>query len=101
MYVKVCTYLFQRSRCEPFTKGIEGELHGVPDLVAEVSVSNDPLHVQVDVTPLGSVDAQSESHCIRATLRDALRVVGFLCVMVGSKEGRRKGGREGGRGRIW
>ena len=45
-----------------------GEPGRVPQLVAEVSVSLDAQHVQVDVASLGRVGAQGEAERVRAAL---------------------------------
>ena len=63
---------------EVLSKGIEGKLEGIPYFIAEVSVPNNPLHVQVDVTPLGRVGAKGKAHCVCATLWNAIRIVSFL-----------------------
>lgn len=92
------THLLAGAWLEVLAQHPQREAEGVPDFVAKVSVADDPLDVEVDVPALGRVGAECKAHGVRATLRDALWVVGFLVVEVGEGKGkgrwRKKEGRE-------
>ena len=72
------SYLFSWWWHIAITKAIEGEFHGIPNFVAEVSIANHTLHIQVDVSSLSCVGTQCKPHGIRTTLRDPFRIVSFL-----------------------
>ena len=73
-------YLIRRAGFKVLPKGIEGELEGIPYLVAEVPISYDPLHIQVDVVPLRRVGTEGKAHGVSATLGNAIRIVSPLQV---------------------
>lgn len=63
---------------EILPQATEGELGGIPKFVAEMAVTQNPVHVQVDVTALGCVGAQSKPEGVGATLRNPRREVRLL-----------------------
>ena len=58
--------------------------NGIPELVAELSISLNSLDVQVDISALASVRAKGESEGVRSTFWDSIGVVSglaFLCLL--------------------
>ena len=72
------TYFLRGTWFESITKSIEREFHGVPHLVAEVSVADHSFHIEIDVSTLGSVHTQGKPHGIRTTLWDTFGIICFL-----------------------
>ena len=60
---------------------LKSEAGGIPKLVAEHSITNDALDIEVDVTALNGVCEQSESEGIGSTFGDTVGEVGSLVLL--------------------
>jgi len=53
----------------------ESETDSIPDLVAEVTIANDTIDIEVDITTLSSVCTKSETKCISTTFCNTVGVL--------------------------